>query len=109
MLVDGGAIVNLMSYSLFEKLGGSDDELIKTNMTVSGVRGGEPMGAKGVISMELTVGSKTLAMAFFVTETQGNFSLIFGCDWIHANQWVPSTLHQFLIQWVGRQGRNCSW
>jgi hypothetical protein len=25
MLVDGGAIVNLMQYSLFKKLGGSDD------------------------------------------------------------------------------------
>jgi hypothetical protein len=40
MLVDGGAIVNLMPYSLFKKLGGSDEELIKTNMTVSGVGGG---------------------------------------------------------------------
>jgi hypothetical protein len=60
MLVEGGAIVNLMLYSLFKKLGGSDDELIKTNMNISGVGGGEPMGAKGVISMELTVGSKTL-------------------------------------------------
>jgi hypothetical protein len=74
-----------MSYSLFKKLGGLDDELIKTNMTVSGVGGGKPMGAKGVISMELTVGSKKLAMTFFVTETQGNFSLILGRDWIHAN------------------------
>jgi hypothetical protein len=101
MLVDGGAIVNLMSYSLFRELGGSDDELIKTNMTVSGVGGGEPMEAKGVISMDLTVESKTLATTFFVDETQGNFSLILGHDWIHANQCVPSTLHQFLIQWVG--------
>jgi hypothetical protein len=100
MLVDGGAIVNLMPYSLFKKLGGSDEELIKTNMTVSGVGGGEPMGAKGVISMELTIGSKTLATAFFVAETQGNFSLILGHDWIHANKCVPSTLHQILIQWV---------
>jgi hypothetical protein len=101
MLVDGGAVVNLMSYSLFKKLGGLDGELIKTNMTVSGVGGGEPMGAKGVISMELTVGSKTLAMTFFIAETQGNFSLILGRDWIQANQCVPFTLHQFLIQWVG--------
>jgi hypothetical protein len=85
MLVDGGAIVNLMPYSLFKKLGGSDDEPIKTNMTVSGVGGGEPMGVKGVISMELTVGSKALATVFFVAETQGNFSLILGRDWIHAN------------------------
>jgi hypothetical protein len=51
--------------------------------------------------MELTIGSKTLATAFFVAETQGNFSLILGHDWIHANKCVPSTLHQMLIQWVG--------
>jgi hypothetical protein len=69
-LVDGGAIVNLMMYSLFKKLGGSDKELIKTNMIVSRVGGGEPIGAKGVISMELTIGSKTLTTAFFVVETQ---------------------------------------
>ena len=101
MLVDGGAIVNLIPYSLFKKLGGLDEELIKTNMTISYVLGDKPMSAKGVASMELTVRSKTLATAFFVAETQGNFSLILGRDWIHANQCVPSTLHQFLIQWVG--------
>ena len=67
MLVDGGAIVNLMPYSLYKKLGGQDEDLIKTNMTVSGV-GGEPLSAKGVASMELTIGSKTLATAFFVAE-----------------------------------------
>jgi hypothetical protein len=89
-----------MPYSLFNKLGGSDEELIKTNMTVNGVVRGEPMGAKGVISMELTIGSKKLATAFFVAETQGNFSLILGRDCIHANKCVPSTLHQMLIQWV---------
>jgi hypothetical protein len=27
--------------------------------------------------------------------------LILGRDWIHANQFVPSTLHQILIQWIG--------
>ena len=47
MLLDGGAIVNLMLYSLYKKLGGTDEELIKTNMTVSGVGGGDPIGAKG--------------------------------------------------------------
>ena len=97
MLVDGGAIVNLMLYSLYKKLGGTDEDLIKTNMPVSGVGGGDPIGAKGVASMELTVGSKMLAIAFFISEVQGNFSLILGRDWIHANQCVPSTLHQFLF------------
>ena len=38
------------------------------NMTVSGVGGGDPIGAKGVASMELTIASKTLATTFFVSE-----------------------------------------
>ena len=101
MLVDSGAIVNLMPYSLYKKLGGTDEELIKMNMMVSGVGGGDPIGAKRVASMELTIGSKTVAMAFFVSEVQDNFNLILGRDWIHASQCVPSSLHQFLIQWIG--------
>ena len=70
---------------------------MKMNMTVSGVGGGDPISIKGVASMELTVGSKTLATAFFIPEVQGKFSLILWHDWIHANQCVPSTLHQFSI------------
>jgi hypothetical protein len=96
MLVDGGAAVNLMPYFVFKKLGREDDELVKTNFTLNDV-GGNPMEARGVISMELTVGSKSLATAFFIIEVQGNYSVILGCDWIHANCCVPSTLHQFLI------------
>ena len=46
MLLDGGDIVNLMPYSLYKKLGGQNKELIKTNMTVSGIGGNEPIGAK---------------------------------------------------------------
>jgi hypothetical protein len=37
MSVDSGAIVNLIPCSLYKKLGGTDDELIKTNMMISGV------------------------------------------------------------------------
>src|SRR6185503_2656225 len=91
MLVDSGTIVNLMPYSLYKKLGGTDEELIKMNMTVSGMGGGDPIGVKGVASMELTIGSKTVATALFVSEVQGNFNLILGRDWIHANQCVPSS------------------
>jgi hypothetical protein len=91
MLIDGGAAVNLMPYSIFKKLGREDDELMKTNLMLNGV-GGNPMEAQGVVSRELTVGSKSLATAFFVIEVQGNYSVILGCDWIHANRYIPSTL-----------------
>ena len=66
-------------------------------MTVRGVGGSELISAKGVASMVLTIGSKTLATVFFVSEVQGNYNLILGRDWIYANQCVPSTLHQFLV------------
>jgi hypothetical protein len=58
------------------------------------------MEARGVISMELTVVSKSLATKFFIIEVQGNYSVILSRDWIHANRCVSSTLHQFLIQWI---------
>jgi hypothetical protein len=58
------------------------------------------MDARGVVSMELTVGSKSLTTAFFVIEVQCNYSVILGRDWIHANRCVPSTLQQFLIYWI---------
>jgi hypothetical protein len=102
MLIDGDVAVNLMPYSIFKKLGREDDKLVKTNLTLKGV-GGNPMEAHGVISMELTVGSKSLATVFVLVEVQGNFSAILGRDWIHANRCVPSTLHQFLIQWIDNE------
>src|SRR6266498_2676230 len=100
MLIDGGAVVNLMPYSVFKKLKLSEDDLMKTNMVLNGFEGKEKTEAKGVMSVELIVGSKTLATAFFVVEVQGNYNVILGHDWLHANQCVPSTLHQFLIEWV---------
>jgi hypothetical protein len=37
MLIDGGAVVNLMSYSICKKHGREDDELVKTNLTLNGM------------------------------------------------------------------------
>jgi hypothetical protein len=78
MLIDDGAIVNLMSYSVFKKLGWEDDELMKTNLTLNDV-GGHSMEARDIIFMELTIGSKSLATTFFV-EVQGKYSVILGHD-----------------------------
>jgi hypothetical protein len=37
MLIDSGVTVNLISYSVFKKLGREDDKLMKTNPMVNGV------------------------------------------------------------------------
>jgi hypothetical protein len=68
MLVDGGAVVNLMPYLVFKKLGLDENDLMKTNMVLNGFEGKEKTEAKGVMSVELTVGSKTLATAFLIAE-----------------------------------------
>jgi hypothetical protein len=99
-MVDNGAIVNVMPYALYKKLGDTDEELVKTNMTITGVGGGAPIPTRGIANMELTIGSKTLATIFFVADVQGSYSLILGHNWIHAKCCIPSSMHQFLIQWV---------
>jgi hypothetical protein len=101
MLVDSGASVNLMPYSLYKKLGRSDEELIKSKRTVKGIVSRKPISARGLALMKLTIGSKTLATVFLIAaEVQGSYSLILGREWIHGNTCVPSSLHRFLIQWV---------
>jgi hypothetical protein len=67
LLIDGDAIVNLMPYSIFKKLEREDDELVKTGLMLNDM-GGNPMDARGIISMELTVRSESLATSFFVIE-----------------------------------------
>jgi hypothetical protein len=85
---------------VLKKLGHREEELMKTNMTLCGFSG-EASDAKGIISKELTVGSKTIPTAFFVVNVKGRYNLLLGRDWIHANGCVPSTLHQCVIQWIG--------
>jgi hypothetical protein len=65
MLTDGSTAVNLMPNSIFKKLSMEDDEFMKTNLTFDGM-GDSTMEARTVVSMELTIGSKSLATAFFI-------------------------------------------
>jgi hypothetical protein len=99
MLVDGGASVNILLLSLFKKLGHVEGDLKRTNLSISGFAG-DPMEAKGIICKELMVGSKTVPMAFFMVDMKGHYNVLLGRDWIHANEFVSSTLHQCVIQWV---------
>jgi hypothetical protein len=100
MVVDGGAGVNVMPMATFEKMGFNESELMKTNTSLSAFTG-DVTDTRGVLSVDLTVGSKTTPMAFFVLDVKGRYNLLLGWDWIHANGCVPSTLHQCLVQWIG--------
>jgi hypothetical protein len=56
MLVDTGATVNIMSYSVLRRLGHSTEDLIKTNVTLSDFNG-QASEAQGVLNVDLTIGS----------------------------------------------------
>jgi predicted aspartyl protease len=54
MLVDTGAAVNIMPYSVLRWLGRSVEDLIKTNVTLSDFNG-QASEAQGVLNVDLTV------------------------------------------------------
>jgi hypothetical protein len=99
MLVDGGARINILLLSLFKKLGHNKSDLRRTNLSLSGFLR-DPTEAKGIICKELTVGSKIVPTAIFMVDVKRHYNVLLGRDWIHANECVPSTLHQCMIKWV---------
>jgi hypothetical protein len=100
MLVDTGAAVNIMPYSVLRRLGRSTGDLIKTNVTLSDFNG-QTSEAQGVLSVDLTIGNKTIPTSFFVVNSKSTCNVLLGRDWVHTNCCIPSTMHQCLIQWDG--------
>jgi hypothetical protein len=59
------------------------------------------MEAKRIICKDVMVGRKTMPTVFFMVDVKGHYNVLLEWDWIHANECVPSTLHQCIIQWIG--------
>jgi len=79
MLVDKGTNVNLMPYSIFRKHGKKSKDLCPTDMPLTNFSGNISV-TKGVVCVELTVGSKSLPTTFFVVDAKGTYSILFGRD-----------------------------
>jgi hypothetical protein len=97
-LVDNRAVVNILPTSMLRKLFKTESDLIATDVSVSGFTGGA-IKTKGVIPIEVKVGSKVATVAFFVVNTDSAYNALLGRDWIHSNWVVPSSLHQVLVFW----------
>jgi hypothetical protein len=74
--------------------------LIKTNIALSDFNG-QASEVQGVLNMDLTVGSKTIPTSFFIINSKSTYTVLLGRDWIHVNCYIPSMMHQCLIQWDG--------
>jgi hypothetical protein len=62
---------------------------------------GQTSEAQGVLNMDLIIGNKTVLTSFFIVNSKSTYNILLGRDWIHTNCYIPSTMHQCLIQWEG--------
>lgn len=76
--------------------------MVKTTMVLKDFEG-NMSEVKGVLNVELTIGTKTLPTTFFVIDGKGSYSVLLRRDWIHTNYCVTSTMHQALIQCIDDQ------
>ena len=83
MMVDTGASVNHLPYAVCRKIGRTEEDLIKTNVVLNNFKG-NPMPAKGVLNVDLTIGHKTVSTLFFVIDSNGHYLSLLGRDWIPA-------------------------
>ncbi|KAF7153132.1 hypothetical protein RHSIM_Rhsim01G0164200 [Rhododendron simsii] len=96
VLIDNGAIVNILPSKMMKILNKNESDLIPTEVTVGNFAGGcSP--TKGVISLQLQIGNRKMNTTFFVIDSSSNYNALLGKDWIHINGCVPSSLHQALI------------
>lgn len=98
VIVDGGAVLNVMPVTTMMKLGRKKEESVPTTMKMSNFTG-ETIAALGVLVADVTFGTKTLSSDFFVVEAKPTYAMLLERDWIHSSQCVPSTLHQILMFW----------
>lgn len=86
VFVDGGATVNLMSHSIFKKMGRTDEYLRPHNMVLSNYES-KTSNTLGVIHVYLSVVSNSRPTLFMVIKSNVNYNLLLGREWIHKLVW----------------------
>ena len=93
VLIDNGAIVNILPFKLMKVWNKTEADLIPTEVTVGNFEGGcSPI--RGVISLQLQMGNKKMNTAFFVIDSSSNYNSLLVRDWIHINSCVPCSFNK---------------
>ncbi|XP_073049441.1 uncharacterized protein [Primulina eburnea] len=100
VLIDNGSAVNVLPVRMLKRLGKNEEDLILSEVSVAAFTG-KTTKTIGVFPADVTVGSMSSLCAFFVVNSSANFQALLGRDWIHANQCIPSSMHQLLLFWKG--------
>jgi hypothetical protein len=95
VMVDGGAVVNLLPHFLLKKIGLSESDLKPHNVVLCNYEG-KSGSSFGAIEVDLVVRTVKRATLFLVVESKANYNLLLGREWIHGVGAVPSIMHQRL-------------
>ncbi|XP_070008734.1 uncharacterized protein [Nicotiana sylvestris] len=104
VLVNNGSSANICPLSTLSKLKVEDERIHKNSICVRGFDGGGK-DSIGDIVLELTIGTVEFTIEFQVLDIQVldivvSYNLLLGRPWIHADNAVPSTLHQIVkFEW----------
>ncbi|KAL2540083.1 Uncharacterized protein Adt_01061 [Abeliophyllum distichum] len=98
VLIDNGAAINTIPYRMIKKFAKTESDLIPIEVILTSFNGGAT-SAKGVIPLDITMGTITKTTVFFVLDGPTSYNVLLGRDWIHGNHCIPSSLHQCLVFW----------
>ncbi|CAJ2671752.1 unnamed protein product [Trifolium pratense] len=98
ILVDGGAVVNILPQHMLKRLGVYETDLHTHNVVLANFEG-NISHALGAIQLEVCVGTTVRKTLFMVIAAKPNYNMLLGREWIHGTGAVPSTMHQRLIIW----------
>ena len=96
VLIDNGSTVNVMPLRMLRALERSISDMIEAKVDVSAFTR-EVSKTLRILPIDITIGSKTTLSVSFVIDYTANYNIFLGRDWIHANWYVTSSLHQFLL------------
>ena len=100
--IDNGSVINVIPLRMLGALERNISDMIETEVTMSAFTR-EVSKTLGMLLIDMTIVSKTALFAFFVTDSTTNYNILLGRDWIHANWYVSSSLHSFLLFWKGNE------
>jgi len=96
VLVDGGAMVNMLPQSILTKIGLCDTDLKPHNAILTNYEG-TSCHSLGAVEVGLVVGSIKRNTMFMVVPSKANFNALLGREWIHGVGAVPSIVQQRLV------------
>ncbi|KAL8088405.1 hypothetical protein AgCh_038254 [Apium graveolens] len=101
VLVDNGALVDILLHDTFLRMGYNDSQLTPTDMPIYGFAGVE-YPVEGIIKLPTTIGQEprqaTQMLNFVVVKASSTYNAIMGRTGIHAFKAVPSSYHS-VMKW----------